>query len=82
MAIKTQSAHLMTTTKRTIEKIYMMREGINPTVIRNVSIERLYHFNCPDCQGWWTIGDLPKIEKMFCPYCGQDFGISQTIYNG
>jgi rRNA maturation endonuclease Nob1 len=38
-----------------------------------ISIEKLFHFNCPDCQKWWAIGDWTPTEFMFCPHCGKRF---------
>lgn len=36
-----------------------------------ISIENLAHFQCPHCKGWWSIGDAPKREHWFCPWCGK-----------
>lgn len=36
-----------------------------------VSPENLVHFQCPHCKGWWSIGDAPKREHWFCPWCGE-----------
>ena len=46
------------------------------------SKEILYHFNCGNCNKWWSIADhhllsnnVPKSEQMvpnliICPHCG------------
>lgn len=34
------------------------------------SIETLYHFNCHNCGGWWSVGDAPTLPFWFCPHCG------------
>lgn len=40
-----------------------------PTIAK-VSIERLWHFQCGNCQGWWTVGDYkPKLMMTTCPHC-------------
>ena len=33
------------------------------------SIETLYHFNCSECGGWWSIGDAPDKLTWLCPHC-------------
>jgi hypothetical protein len=35
------------------------------------SPERLVHFQCPICKGWWSIGDAPERAFWFCPWCGK-----------
>jgi predicted RNA-binding Zn-ribbon protein involved in translation (DUF1610 family) len=36
-------------------------------------IERLHHFSCACCGGWWTVGDAPPTRmKWFCPWCGKE----------
>ena len=35
-----------------------------------ISLERLHHFQCPSCKGWWSIGDAPQRAHWFCPWCG------------
>jgi len=37
-----------------------------------MSVEILSHFQCKDCQGWWSIGDAVLEDKTdwFCPWCG------------
>jgi len=38
----------------------------------NYSKEVLYHFNCGNCDKWWTIADhhlLVKENKITCPHC-------------
>lgn len=36
-----------------------------------ISIEKLAHFQCPYCKGWWSVGDAPKREYWFCTWCGE-----------
>lgn len=43
-------------------------DGISPQGI--ISIERLSHFQCAACNGWWSIGDAPKRVEWWCPWCG------------
>ena len=34
------------------------------------SVETLYHFNCDDCGGYWSLSDsLPEI--ITCPHCSR-----------
>ena len=37
------------------------------------SLERLYHFNCGECGGWWSIGDFHRLAdwsgQLTCPHC-------------
>jgi predicted RNA-binding Zn-ribbon protein involved in translation (DUF1610 family) len=36
-----------------------------------ISKEVLTHFQCGQCEKWWTIGDAPKSKKVwYCPWCG------------
>ena len=36
-----------------------------------MSEEKLRHFNCGKCSGWWTIGDPKATQKVWwCPWCG------------
>lgn len=43
----------------------------NPNAkVTTVSIERLAHFQCADCQKWWSIGDAPLDRNYYCPWCG------------
>lgn len=34
------------------------------------SVERLSHFQCGSCQGWWSIADAPDNRTWYCPWCG------------
>lgn len=36
------------------------------------SLERLYHFRCGNCDGWWSVADKTPQEgrSVFCPHCG------------
>ena len=34
------------------------------------SIERLVHYQCSRCYGWWSIGDGPTGKALYCPWCG------------
>jgi ASC-1-like (ASCH) protein len=35
------------------------------------SKEILTHFSCGHCKKWWSIGDAPKRNVWFCPWCGK-----------
>ncbi len=35
------------------------------------SIEKLFHFQCPVCEKWWTIGDAEPGRNYTCPWCGK-----------
>ncbi len=35
------------------------------------SKEILTHFSCGHCKKWWSIGDVPKRNTWFCPWCGK-----------
>jgi transcription elongation factor Elf1 len=37
-----------------------------------VYIEKLYHFQCPQCNHWWSIADgkIAIGQETFCPACG------------
>jgi PHP family Zn ribbon phosphoesterase len=36
-----------------------------------ISREILSHFQCAQCQKWWSIGDAPADKKnWYCPWCG------------
>ncbi len=36
-----------------------------------VSVEKLSHFQCVNCNKWWGIGDAPEDKKeWYCPWCG------------
>ena len=35
------------------------------------STEILTHFQCSECNRWWSIGDCDQDRKeWFCPWCG------------
>lgn len=34
------------------------------------SREILMHYQCPLCNGWWSIGDGRSYGGYFCPHCG------------
>jgi Zn finger protein HypA/HybF involved in hydrogenase expression len=38
----------------------------------NISVEKLAHFQCSDCNKWWTIKDAPEQANWFCPWCDFD----------
>lgn len=48
-----------------------------------ISLEKLYHFQCGICKGWWTIADAhePLLKEWFCPWCGtkQTVGIWKEV---
>lgn len=39
------------------------------------SDERIRHFRCNSCNGWWSIGEPPDRdpdqELWHCPWCGE-----------
>jgi hypothetical protein len=37
--------------------------------MHKLSVETLYHYSCPSCKKWWSIGDI-KLDKAYCPHCG------------
>lgn len=40
--------------------------------VGKATIETLFHFCCPHCAKWWSIGDpTPRQTRWFCPWCGQ-----------
>ena len=62
--------------KDTRKTLYLCNNGVKPTVVGEVFIEELYHFNCPKCSRWWTVGDLPReIESIQCPFCSEGYTI-------
>lgn len=45
-------------------------------MVGKASLEKLVHFQCGQCQKWWSVGDAPADKTVwFCPWCGQ----KQTI---
>jgi hypothetical protein len=53
------------------------------------TVEKLYHFRCFECNGWWSIGDWKLLEKIICPLCGRvsiaiegNNDISDTVKSG
>jgi len=34
-------------------------------------VEHLHHFRCYFCRKWWSIGDAPKKNEWYCPWCGK-----------
>lgn len=47
----------------------MNNEGTS-IVTMQVSEEKLSHFRCLSCKGWWTIGDAGNKKTWYCPWCG------------
>jgi len=45
--------------------------------LHDMSIERLYHFRCHHCQGWWTIADWQPVESVYCPHCGTNAKVKE-----
>ena len=43
------------------------------------SIEKLVHYQCSQCRGWWSIGDGPTGSALYCPWCGYQ---AQTAVDG
>jgi hypothetical protein len=33
------------------------------------SVEKLYHFQCGHCSGWWSISDWKFKDDLCCPHC-------------
>jgi predicted nucleic acid-binding Zn ribbon protein len=52
------------------QKIKALRGKYPKSKMGKISIEKLAHFNCPDCSKWFSIGDAPtdKIQWV-CPWC-------------
>lgn len=46
-----------------------------------VSLEKLFHFQCAECEKWWTIGDFDKIYQPYlnCPFCCAKIDISDKF---
>lgn len=43
------------------------------SVTHTLCVEVLHHFQCGDCNQWWTIGDYRpsrEREQLCCPKCG------------
>lgn len=40
-----------------------------------VYLEHLYHFSCPFCKGWFSIGDAVKKYSWCCPHCSKHFTV-------
>jgi hypothetical protein len=54
-----------------IEFVLFVADGLSGGMATwSVSEERLTHFRCSACKGWWSIGDAPEREAWFCPWCG------------
>ena len=51
------------------------------------SEERLTHFRCVTCEGWWSIGDFEasrdlRTEPMtciYCPWCGDALALPDPL---
>jgi len=37
-----------------------------------INVEKLSHFQCSNCNKWWSVGDAPRRNKWFCPWCGKE----------
>jgi len=47
-------------------------------VRHKLSVETLYHFQCGQCKGWWTIGDWTPVDDLSCPHCSWASGIDRV----
>jgi predicted RNA-binding Zn-ribbon protein involved in translation (DUF1610 family) len=50
----------------------MNKNKNNKKAMGKLSQEQLSHFRCGFCDKWWSIGDAPKKNKWFCPWCGKE----------
>ncbi len=32
--------------------------------------EIIYHYQCPNCDGWWSVADTAPAQLTHCPHCG------------
>jgi hypothetical protein len=55
--------------------LYLLKSGIKPTVVGEVHTETLFHFNCCECERWWTVGDFKMDQQVFCVYCGEEYSV-------
>jgi hypothetical protein len=40
-----------------------------------VSLEKMHHFRCKECNRWWSIADIPvepETRLWYCPWCGKE----------
>lgn len=50
------------------------------------TVEKLYHFQCGECNKWWSIGDHQLIQSILitCPHCGTtgdtDGGVQKNLH--
>ena len=40
-----------------------------------ISTEILSHFQCRECNRWWSIGDWKPKKYIFCPHCETVFTV-------
>lgn len=49
--------------------------GLSPIAKISHSLERLSHFRCGLCKGWWSVGDwhirANGRTHMYCTWCGE-----------
>lgn len=46
-----------------------------------VSLEMLYHYQCPHCWAWWSRGDRPPVPGKLtgCPDCFKQFPTPEEV---
>lgn len=70
------NARLIEPDELTQEQCDELLEGVmaEPPSKISHSLERLSHFRCGVCQGWWSVGDWHVRAKdrrhMYCTWCG------------
>ena len=49
-----------------------------------VSLEYLFHYNCPACEKWWSVGNIPPSPEstVFCPHCGKELTVPYMVHLG
>ena len=50
---------------------YVLESLVSGKVIGEVYIQKLFNFNCVECNGWWSIVDPPELDLVYCPLCGR-----------
>jgi uncharacterized paraquat-inducible protein A len=36
----------------------------------HATCEILYHYQCPQCELWWSVADIAVPKVAHCPHCG------------
>lgn len=49
-----------------------------------ISLEYLYHYRCPSCDGWWSVADKHPTpgQSAVCPHCGEWHKVPEAITDG